>query len=155
MGRRVAAHQDEYGIVMQLSRQHHVSRPTLYAWRAHAQSALAAAFAAPPASARPAAPSPLQIMTLWITHASDRGIQQALAELLHRGISLDTITTILAEAVQRAQTWMQTPVPESVRAGLGRDLCQQSAWHLPQCGGRAEWRSGPVKAPWRSIPRAG
>ena len=110
------AHQDEYGFVMQLSRQHHVSRPTLYAWRAHAQRALAAAFAAPPESVRPAPPSPRQILTLWITHASERGIQQALAEVLHRGISLDTITTILAEAAQRAQTWMQTHVPESVRA---------------------------------------
>jgi hypothetical protein len=110
------AHHDEYGIVMQLSRQHQVSRPTLYAWRAHAERVLAAVFAAPPATERPAPISPRQVLTLWIAHASDRGIQHATAELLHRGVSLDTITMILAEAAQRAQTWMQTHVPPSVRA---------------------------------------
>jgi hypothetical protein len=110
------AHHDEYGIVMQLSRQHQVSRPTLYAWRAHAERALAAVFAAPPATERPAPISPRQVLTLSLAHASDRAIQHATAELLHRGLSLDTITTILGEAAQRAQTWMQTHVPPSVRA---------------------------------------
>jgi hypothetical protein len=109
------AHQGDYGIVTQLSHQHQVSRPTLYAWREIAEAALLDAFSPhsttvlPPVTER-------QILTLWITHASDRGIQQAVAELLHCGVSLDTITALLAEAGRRAQTWMQTHVPESVRA---------------------------------------
>ena len=115
------AHQNDYGIVTQLSREHQVSRPTLYAWRDQAQTALLTAFSPPP---RPAAPlvTERQILTLWITHASDRGIQHALAEVLHRGLSLDTITAVLGEAGRRAQTWMQTHVPSSVRAGPGRNL---------------------------------
>ena len=42
------AHSGQYGIVTTLSRALGVSRPTLYAWKAQAQQALAQAFCAPP-----------------------------------------------------------------------------------------------------------
>src|SRR5215210_8997341 len=42
------AHAGEYGVVAALSRATGVSRPTLYAWRAHAQHALLQAFTPPP-----------------------------------------------------------------------------------------------------------
>src|SRR5262249_7342943 len=107
------AHQSDYGIVTQLSRQHQVSRPTLYACREMAQAALLHTSGQHPAPALPPLPG-RQALTLWITHASERGIQHAVAEVLHRGLSLDTISAMLAEAGRRAQTWMQTHVPQSV-----------------------------------------
>src|SRR5438105_11614884 len=85
------AHQSDYGIVSQLSRQHQVSRPTLYAWREQALAALLSAFSPPSTPALPAL-TERQVLTLWISHASERGIQHALAELLQHSLSLDTIS---------------------------------------------------------------
>lgn len=113
---RMLAHQGEYGIVTQLSRDVHVSRPTLYAWRQQAQAALLQAFtplAPPPEVSRMPA---RQILTAWILHASTRGVQLAMRELAGQGLSLSTITAVLAEAAHRALTWMQTHTPASVRA---------------------------------------
>ena len=110
------AHQGEYGLVTRLSRDIGVSRPTLYAWREQAQQAMLQAFTPP----TPAAPLPgqqaRQILTAWISHASARGIQTAMRELARQGVSLATITAILAEAQQRALTWMHTQHPLTVRA---------------------------------------
>jgi transposase-like protein len=110
------AHQGEYGLITRLSREGGVSRPTLYAWRDQAQLALLEAFTRP--APAPALPRQLarQILTAWISHASDRGIQMAIRELTQQGVSLATITAVLAEAQQRALAWMQTHVPPTVRA---------------------------------------
>jgi len=109
------AHQHTYGVAMQLSRELQVSRSTLYAWRDHAQAALLVAF--DPAARPEAVPvTERHLLTLWITHTSSRGIQVATGELLQQGVSLATITAILAEAGQRAMTWMQTHVPTDRRA---------------------------------------
>jgi transposase-like protein len=110
------AHQGTYGIVTHLSRTHHVSRPTLYAWRDQAQQALLTAFSPSVRPSDPPPPTARQVLTLWIAHASTRGIQATLPELLHQGLSLATISAVLAEAQQRALTWMQTHAPTSVRA---------------------------------------
>jgi transposase-like protein len=110
------AHQGEYGLVTRLSRDIGVSRPTLYAWREQAQQAMLQAFRPP----TPAAPLPgeqaRQILTAWISHASARGIQTAMRELARQGVSLATITAVLAQAQQRALTWMHTQHPLTVRA---------------------------------------
>lgn len=110
------AHQSEYGIITRLSREGAVSRPTLYAWRAQAQQALVRTFT-PPAPAPPiSADRARQILTAWIGHASDRGIQTAMRELAQQGLSLATITAVLTEAQQRALAWMQTHAPPSMPA---------------------------------------
>lgn len=109
------AHQGDYGIVTNLSREHQVSRPTLYAWRDKASQALLTAFCPPALPVAPAA-TERHILTLWINHASQRGIQAAFRELLQQGISLATIVAVLQEAEQRALTWMQRHVPTSTRA---------------------------------------
>lgn len=110
------AHQGEYGMLTRLSRESHVSRPTLYAWREQAQQALLAAFTPPVRTPLVPSDQARQILTAWITHASTRGIQTALRELARQGVSLATITTVLAEAQQRALAWMQSHVPPAVRA---------------------------------------
>jgi hypothetical protein len=110
-------HHGTYGVVTHLSRTHGVSRPTLYAWRDRAAGALAHAFDPQPITPRVrATPTARHILTLWIAHASTRGIQAATHELLQRGSSLATITTVLHAAQQRAVTWMQTHVPATARA---------------------------------------
>lgn len=91
------AHQGDYGIVTQLSREHQVSRPTLYAWREQAACSLQAIFS-PALSPVVATPTARHILTLWQTHASERGIQAAMRELLAQGLSLATITTVLRQA---------------------------------------------------------
>jgi hypothetical protein len=110
------AHQGDYGIVMQLSRDAHVSRPTLYAWRQQAQAALVQAFTPLPPPPEASHMQARQILTAWMLHASTRGVQLAMRELAGQGLSLATITAVLAEAEHRALTWMQTHTPASVRA---------------------------------------
>ncbi|NCC33001.1 MAG: hypothetical protein EOM24_13440 [Chloroflexia bacterium] len=109
------AHQGEYGLVTKLSREAQVSRRTLYLWRVQAAAALGQAFTPtlPPVS-QPAGPR--QLLTLWMHHASARGIQAAMRECTQCGVSLATITAVLHEAGGRARVWMQTHVPTTVRA---------------------------------------
>jgi hypothetical protein len=57
-----------------------------------------------------------QILTLWISHASDRANQRALREVSDHSVSLATIHAVLTEAEQRALEWMQTQLPASTRA---------------------------------------
>ena len=110
------AHAGEYGVVAALSRASGVSRPTLYAWRAHAQQALLQAFAPLPVAPAITPVVEREVLTLWVeAHASTRAIHTCLATLTQRGISLATITRILHDAEQRALAWMATHVPPSTR----------------------------------------
>jgi transposase-like protein len=110
------AHRGEYGLITRLSRDIGVSRPTLYAWRTQAQQALIQTFTPSPALSLPSTDQRRQILTAWILHASSRGIQTAMRELARQGLSLATITAVLAEAQQRALAWMHTHVPVTLRA---------------------------------------
>jgi transposase-like protein len=111
------AHRGEYGLITQLSREHGISRPTLYAWREQAQQALLRTFT-PPAPAPSVTPSlERQVLTVLVhAHASERGLQTCIRTLTQRGLSLATISQILHQAQQRALDWMQTHIPCSVRA---------------------------------------
>jgi hypothetical protein len=116
-GLEMLTHAGEYGMVTRLARQSGLSRPTLYALKARASKALQQAFAPPCAPATPAVPLERQVLTvLATTHASQRGIQTCLHQLLQRGHSLSTITAILHDAQQRALTWMADHVPATPRA---------------------------------------
>jgi transposase-like protein len=110
------AHQGEYGIVTRLSQAVGVSRPTLYAWREQAQQALLHAFTPLSPPPRVSSIQARQILTAWMIHASTRGVQIAMRELASQGLSLATISAVLAEAEQRALTWMHTHTPATVRA---------------------------------------
>lgn len=109
------AHQGDYGMVTRLSREAQVSRPTLYAWREQAKAALHTAFAPVTAAAAPPT-SPRQRLTLWIHHASERGIQAAMRECATGGVSLATISAVLHEAGQRAIAYLRTHMPSTTRA---------------------------------------
>jgi hypothetical protein len=110
------AQRGTYGLITQLSRATGVSRPTLYAWRAAGECALAAAFtpATPPTTRTPALER--QVLTVWSAHSSERDIQQCFRALTAQGISLTTISAILLDAEQRALRWLANTAPPSVRA---------------------------------------
>lgn len=111
------AHPNEHGLITRLSREHNLSRPTLYAWRERAQQALLAAFSPPEHSPALTRSLERQVLTVLLdAHASQRGIQSCLRTLTEQGISLATINAIVQEATQRALDWMQTTIPRSTRA---------------------------------------
>src|SRR5512135_1458495 len=108
------AQQHSYGVVSHMSQQCQVSRQTLYSWKAKGQSALQAAFE--PKEPPERRPLERAVLTLLVQgHASYRGIQACLAELLGQQVSLGTITAIVQEAGGRAQEWLERQVSEQAR----------------------------------------
>jgi len=102
----------------------------LYAWRTQAEHALTAAFTSP-ASVPPITPQlERQVLTIWIAHSSVRDIQSCFQALTAQGISLSTITTILAEAEQRALHVLANTAPPSLRA-----LALDELYANQRCGG--------------------
>lgn len=103
IGQALAA-EGHYGGLSALSQASGVPRQTLARWREDGRQALTAALT-------PAAPSPTPvphlaraILTLLVEgHASYRGVQRCLAELLHESVSLGTISAVVATAGRRAQ----------------------------------------------------
>ena len=110
------AHPHEYGVITQLSRALEVSRPTLYAWKATAQQALAQAFAAPTAVSATTMDLERPILTLLVEgHTSYANIQTCLQALTGQHVSIGTIAAVAQEAQQRAHQWMATHAPASSR----------------------------------------
>ena len=96
-----------YGMVSQMSRQEAVSRQTLYSWKAKGLSGLQAALQPSQAVTRRTVALERAVLTLLVEgHASYRGIQVCLQELLGLHVSLGTITAIVQKAGQRAQDWL-------------------------------------------------
>ena len=111
---QVLASAGSYGVVSQLSRSQHVSRQTLYSWKAKGRQALEAAFT--PRSPQTPHQMDRAVLTLLVEgHASYRGIQTCLAVLLGERISLGTITAIVQEAGTRAQGWLEQQGSEQGR----------------------------------------
>ncbi len=105
-----------YGVVSQMSRKYEVSRQTFYSWKAKGQQALQEALA--PKQPQVEAGSELHraVLTLLVQgHASYRGIQACLKELLGLDVSLGTISAIVQTAGQRAQDWLVQQVPTEGR----------------------------------------
>jgi len=138
------AHAGEYGAVAELSRACGASRQTLYAWRGRGREAVEAAFAPPP----PAAPGPPLarcVLTLLVEgHASYRGIQDCLRELLGREVGLGTVAGIVAEAGGRARALLSESAPAAPVA-LALD---ELFGHAPQAAylSAVDARSGAVWA---------
>src|SRR6266852_3344681 len=110
----LVAQEGTYGVVSQMSRSSGVSRQTLYTWKAKGQRALEAACSPkqPQAAVTPSGELQRAVLTLLIQgHASYRGIQACLKELLGRDVSLGTISAIVQTAGERAQGWLVQQVP--------------------------------------------
>jgi hypothetical protein len=96
-----------HGLVSQLSRRYHVSRQTLYRWKATGVQALEAALGGPLLPQKPN-PLPSLILTLLVeTHASYREIQACLKTMHGIDLSLGNIATIVKVAGQEAQKWLE------------------------------------------------
>jgi transposase-like protein len=113
---QLIASEGRYGMLSQMSRQYEVSRQSLYSWKAKGLSSLQAALEpGQPATAR-TVPLERAVLTLLVeAHASYRGIQACLEELLGLHVSLGTITAIVQRAGQRAQDGMGQQAAEQGR----------------------------------------
>ena len=117
---QMIAHAGDYGLVTQLSRQLGVSRQTLYTWTELGSQALQQAFRPVPAALTRTPALERQVLTLLVEgHASIRGIQACLRVTTGQHVSVGTISTVIADAEQRALAWMATHAPPTSRAGLG------------------------------------
>lgn len=110
------AHSGEYGLVTQLSRTLGVSRPTLYAWKATAQQALAQALGGTPPATSVSTTVERQIVTLLVEgHNSYANIQTCLSALTGQHVSIGLIARVAQDAQRRAQQWMTTHAPAGSR----------------------------------------
>src|SRR5260370_9784785 len=102
--RELLSYPSEGGLLSDRSRSSQVSRQTLYRWEAKGAEALQAVLS-PSALARKSAPViERAVLTLLVEgHASYRGIQACLKELLGVEVSLGSIVSIVREAGSRAQ----------------------------------------------------
>jgi transposase-like protein len=113
---QVIAAAGSFGVVSQMSRQHQVSRQTLYRGKAKGHSSLQAALEPSKRETKRTVELERAVLTLLVQgHASYRGIQACLKELLGLEVSLGTITTIVQSAGQRAQSWLVQQVPAEGR----------------------------------------
>ena len=124
------ADERRYGSVSQMSSRHEVSRQTLYSWKERAEQALREAFT--PKSRQVQADVELEraILILFVEgHASYRGIQACLKELLGMQVSLGKIVEVMQEAGKRAQAWMsrQKPVEEDCALALDEQYAGKRA----------------------------
>ena len=107
-----------HGLVSELSRTNQVSRQTLYRWKEKGEHALHSALENTPIIAKPTMSIHLLVLTLLIeTHASYRNIQVCLKKVHGIDISLGSITSLIQDAGQRAQTWLnhqQAQTPRSL-----------------------------------------
>jgi transposase-like protein len=105
-----------YGILSQMSREYEVSRQTLYRWKAKGLSGLQAALEPSQKAGGRTVALERAVLTLLVEgHASSRGIQACLQELLGLHVSLGTITAIVQRAGERAQDWLEQQVAEQGR----------------------------------------
>jgi transposase-like protein len=114
------ANAGQYGMVSSVSRRYGVSRESLYTWKEKGKDALRGAFT----PKRELGEEELQVERAVLTlltegHASYRGIQACLENLLGIHVSIGKITSIVQEAGKRAQTWMEHQIPEGMRALAG------------------------------------
>jgi len=146
------AHEGRYGEVSQLSRSSVLSRQTLYAWKTKGQRALEGALAPKQSQQQTKAPMVQRAVQMLLIqgHASYRGIQACLKELLGLEVSLGTISAIVQTAGQRAQAWLEQQV-----AAEGRMLALDEQYSSKR--GEAylnvvDVHSGQV---WASLPAVG
>ena len=106
-----------HGMVSQLSRDHHVSRQSLYRWKEKAEKALQEAFQPRQWPGQRASHLERHVLTLLIeAHASYREIQTCLQRLLGISLSVGTICGLIQRAGERARAWMERQCSTSARA---------------------------------------
>jgi transposase-like protein len=106
-----------HGMVSQLSREHHVSRQTLYRWKQKAEQALQDIFLPTAKPERPDGDLTTEVLTLLVeAHASYRQIQSCLQKLMGISLSLGKICSLVQQAGARARAWLTGQRSTSARA---------------------------------------
>ncbi len=96
-----------HGLISQSSRDHQVSRQTLYRWKQKAEQALKEVFTCRPQPRTHHPEVQRQVLTLLIeAHASYREIQTCLKSLLGTSVSLGSVCSIVKQAGARARAWL-------------------------------------------------
>lgn len=107
----------QHGLISQLSREHQVSRQTLYRWKHKAEQALHDLFQPIAVSQSSDEAVARAVLTLLVeAHASYRQIQSCLQNLMGTTLSLGTICKLVEQAGERARAWLKSQRSPSARA---------------------------------------
>ena len=94
----------QHGLVSQLSRDHQVSRQTLYRWKAKVEEAIQEALSSDTTKNQQKVDIQRAVLILFVeAHGSYRGIQICMKELFGEDMSLETIGSIVNKAGNCAQ----------------------------------------------------
>jgi hypothetical protein len=111
------AHEGKYGMVSQLSREHDISRQSLYTLRSKGRKGMESVFYPKDCLTVEGVQIRRAVLKLLTDgHASREGIQQCIEEMLGVHVSLGAISAIIHEAGKRAQEWLDQHIPEGMRA---------------------------------------
>lgn len=111
------AHEGTYGFVSQLSREHDISRQSLYKLRAKGQEGMDRVFSPKEQETEEEVRISQAILTLLVeAHASREGIQRCIEKLLGVHVSTGKISAIIHQAGKRAQEHLKRCIPKGKRA---------------------------------------
>lgn len=111
------AHEGSYGHVSQLSREHDISRQSLYALKLRGREAMERKFCTKEEITEWKVRIERIVLTLFTeSHASREGIQHCIEEMLGVHVSTGKISKIIHQAGQRAQEYLKRHIPKGKRA---------------------------------------
>src|SRR2546421_1051182 len=111
------AHEGTYGQVSELSREHHISRQSLYTLRARGKEGLERVFFPKEQKTEEEERISRAVLTLLVeAHASREGIERCLEELVGVHVSLGAISAIIHQAGEKAQEQLKRCLPTGKRA---------------------------------------
>ncbi|HEX3641887.1 MAG TPA: transposase [Ktedonobacteraceae bacterium] len=111
------AHEGTYGRVSELSREHGLSRQSLYKLRTVGKRGMESVFSPKEQPSREQVRITRAVLTLLVEgHASREGIQKCLEELMGVHLSLGAISAIIHQAGQAAQEQLKRCLPAGKRA---------------------------------------
>jgi hypothetical protein len=113
---KMLAFEGQYGAVSELSQLHRISRQTLYTWKGKGAAALQKAFQIEEPADPEVEVERAVLSLLTEAHASERGIQVCLEQLLGLHVSLGKISSIVQEAGKRAQAYLSSQIPAGLRS---------------------------------------
>jgi hypothetical protein len=111
------AHEGTYGFVSELSREHALSRQTLYKLRAKGRNGMERVFHTEEEGIEGEARLAKAVLTLLVeAHASREGIQRCIEGILGIHISLGTISSIIHQAGKKSQEHLKCCIPQGKKA---------------------------------------
>jgi Transposase, Mutator family len=111
------AHEGRYGFVSELSREHDISRQSLYLLRAKGRDGMEHVFYPKGQETEEEVRLTQVVLTLLVeAHASREGIQRCIEQLLGVHVSTGKISAIIHQAGERAQEYLKRCIPQGKKA---------------------------------------